>query len=115
MSEARAVRMGYSGPDNGERFAGKNWEQRMHFVWMAIVGFVVGLIARAILPGSQGLGIILTAVLGIAGSYVAGFAGQALGWYQAGHGAGFIGSVIGAIVLLFVVGKLKGPGSTTGS
>jgi uncharacterized membrane protein YeaQ/YmgE (transglycosylase-associated protein family) len=80
----------------------------MAYVWMAIIGFVVGLIARAILPGNQTLGIILTAVLGIAGSFVAGFAGQALGWYQAGQGAGFIGSVIGAIVLLFVVSKLKG-------
>jgi uncharacterized membrane protein YeaQ/YmgE (transglycosylase-associated protein family) len=81
----------------------------MHYVWMALVGFVVGLIARAVLPGSQNLGIILTAVLGIAGSFVAGFIGQALGWYQAGQGAGFIGSVLGAVILLFVVSKLKGP------
>jgi uncharacterized membrane protein YeaQ/YmgE (transglycosylase-associated protein family) len=80
----------------------------MHFVWMALVGFVVGLVARFVLPGAQSMGIILTTVLGIAGSYVAGFAGQALGWYSAGQGAGFIGSVIGAIVLLFAVGKLKG-------
>lgn len=80
----------------------------MEYVWMVVVGFVVGLLARAILPGTQSLGIILTALLGIAGSFVAGFVGQALGWYQAGQGAGFIGSVIGAIVLLFVVGKLKG-------
>ncbi|MBL8317337.1 MAG: GlsB/YeaQ/YmgE family stress response membrane protein, partial [Burkholderiaceae bacterium] len=55
----------------------------MQYVYMAIVGFVVGLIARAILPGEQKLGIILTAVLGIAGSFVAGFIGQAVGWYQA--------------------------------
>jgi uncharacterized membrane protein YeaQ/YmgE (transglycosylase-associated protein family) len=80
----------------------------MQYVWMALVGFVVGLIARAVLPGTQSLGIILTAVLGIAGSFVAGFIGQALGWYQAGVGAGFIGSVVGAVVLLFVVSKLKG-------
>ena len=78
----------------------------MHYVWMAIVGFVVGLVARAILPGTQSLGILLTAVLGIVGSYVAGFIGQALGWYRAGEGAGFIGSVIGAIVVLFVYTKL---------
>jgi uncharacterized membrane protein YeaQ/YmgE (transglycosylase-associated protein family) len=83
----------------------------MEYVWMVVVGFVVGLVARAILPGTQSLGIILTAVLGIAGSFAAGFVGQALGWYQAGQGAGFIGSVIGAIVLLFVVGKLKGSGA----
>ena len=81
----------------------------MGYVWMAIVGFVVGLIARAIMPGAQSLGIILTALLGIAGSFLFGFIGQALGWYQAGEGAGFIGSVIGALVVLFVVGKLKGP------
>ena len=81
----------------------------MSYVWMAIVGFVVGLVARAIMPGAQSLGIILTALLGIAGSFLFGFIGQALGWYQAGEGAGFIGSVIGALVVLFVVGKLKGP------
>ena len=80
----------------------------MHYVWMAIVGFVVGLVARAVLPGTQNIGIILTAVLGIAGSFVAGLAGQALGWYHAGAGAGFLGSVIGAVVLLFAYGKLKG-------
>ncbi len=83
----------------------------MEYVWMVLVGFVVGLVARAILPGTQSLGIILTAVLGIAGSFAAGFVGQALGWYHAGQGAGFIGSVLGAIVLLFIVGKLKGPGA----
>jgi uncharacterized membrane protein YeaQ/YmgE (transglycosylase-associated protein family) len=80
----------------------------MHYLWMALVGFVVGLLARAVLPGAQNLGIIMTTVLGIAGSFAAGFVGQALGWYQAGQGAGFIGSVLGAVVLLFVVGRLKG-------
>lgn len=87
----------------------------MHYVWAALVGFVVGLIARAILPGTQSLGIILTTVLGIAGSFAAGFIGQALGWYAVGQGAGFIGSVVGAVVLLFVVGKLKGSGAASGS
>ena len=86
----------------------------MQYVWMALVGFVVGLVARALLPGDQKLGLILTAVLGIAGSFLAGFIGQALGWYGAGKGAGFIGSVVGALVLLFVVGKLKG-GSASSS
>ena len=78
----------------------------MSYVVMAIVGFVVGLIARAILPGEQKLGIIMTAVLGIVGALVAGFAGQAIGWYQAGQPAGFIASVIGAIVVLFVYSKV---------
>ena len=81
----------------------------MTYVWMAIIGFIVGLIARAILPGTQSLGIILTAVLGIAGSLLAGFAGKALGWYAEGQPVGFIASVIGAIILLFIVSKLKGP------
>lgn len=78
----------------------------MHYVWMVIVGFVVGLIARAVLPGTQSLGIILTAVLGIVGSLVAGFLGQALGWYQPGEAAGFISSVIGAILVLWVYTKV---------
>ena len=90
----------------------------MHYVWMVIVGFVVGLIARAILPGSQSIGMILTAVLGIAGSFLAGYLGQALGWYQAGEGAGFIGSVVGAILVLFVYSKImasKGGGTEGGT
>ena len=82
----------------------------MHYLWMALVGFVVGLIARAILPGSQSLGIVLTAVLGIAGSFAAGFVGQALGWYQAGQGAGFIASVVVAIVLLAIYGRVRDKG-----
>lgn len=87
----------------------------MEYVWMAVVGLVVGLIARAILPGTQSLGFILTAALGIAGSFVAGFAGQALGFYKAGQNAGFIGSIVGALLLLFVVGKLKGSGGSGGT
>jgi uncharacterized membrane protein YeaQ/YmgE (transglycosylase-associated protein family) len=82
---------------------------------MALLGLVVSVVARAILPGTQGLGLIVTAVLGIAGSYAAGFIGQANGWYQAGQGAGFIGSVFGAILLLFIVSKLKGSGTSVGS
>ncbi len=78
----------------------------MHYLWMAIVGFVVGLIARAVLPGTQSIGLILTAVLGIVGSFVAGYLGQAVGWYTAGEGAGFIGSVVGAMVVLFVYSKV---------
>jgi uncharacterized membrane protein YeaQ/YmgE (transglycosylase-associated protein family) len=87
---------------------------RMSFIWMALVGLVVGLVARAVLPGTQSLGLILTAVLGIAGSFAAGFIGQAIGFYQAGQGAGFIGSVLGAILLLFIVSKLKSSGASPG-
>ncbi len=85
----------------------------MHYVWMFVVGFIVGLVARAVLPGTQSMGIVMTAILGIAGSFAAGFAGQALGWYAPGQAVGFIASVIGAAVLLFVVGKLKASGSGT--
>ena len=83
----------------------------MHYVWMAVIGFIVGLIARAVLPGTQSLGLILTAVLGIAGALLAGFVGQKVGWYAEGQPVGFIASVVGAIVLLFIVGKLKGASS----
>jgi uncharacterized membrane protein YeaQ/YmgE (transglycosylase-associated protein family) len=79
----------------------------MGIVWMVIVGFLIGLVARWIIPGTQALGFILTTLLGIAGSFVAGFVGQMLGWYGQGQPASYIASVIGAAVLLFVVGKLK--------
>jgi uncharacterized membrane protein YeaQ/YmgE (transglycosylase-associated protein family) len=80
----------------------------MGIIMTIVVGFVVGLLARAIMPGDQKLGLILTTVLGIAGSLVAGYAGQAMNLYQAGQGAGFIGSIVGALVLLFGYGLIKG-------
>jgi uncharacterized membrane protein YeaQ/YmgE (transglycosylase-associated protein family) len=67
-----------------------------------VVGLVVGLIARALKPGDDSMGLIMTIVLGIAGSLVAGYVGRALGWYQPGQAAGWIASVIGAIVLLVI-------------
>ena len=73
-----------------------------------VAGLIVGAIARFIMPGEQKMGWILTILLGIGGSMAAGFVGQALGWYRAGEGAGWIASVVGALVLLFVVGKLRG-------
>ena len=73
-------------------------------MWVAIVGFVVGLIARALHPGKDNIGIIMTAVLGIGGSFLATYLGQMLGWYKQGDAAGFIMSVIGAIVLLVIYG-----------
>lgn len=78
----------------------------MSIVWTILVGFVVGLVARAVMPGEQKMGFILTTVLGVAGALVAGYLGQAIGWYQAGQGAGFIGSVVGALILLFGHGLL---------
>lgn len=76
----------------------------MSIIIMIIVGFIVGLIARAIMPGDQNMGIIMTTILGIIGAVVAGFLGQTLGWYAQGEPAGWIASVVGAIIVLFVVG-----------
>jgi len=73
-----------------------------------IVGLIVGAIARFVMPGEQKMGWILTCLLGIGGSLVAGFAGQALGWYSAGQGAGWIASIVGALVLLFAVNRFRG-------
>ncbi len=74
----------------------------MHLLWTILIGFVVGLLARFLMPGDDKMGLIMTAALGIAGSLVATYAGHLLGWYVAGQGAGFIASLVGAIVLLFV-------------
>jgi uncharacterized membrane protein YeaQ/YmgE (transglycosylase-associated protein family) len=79
-----------------------NRELLVHIIWTILIGFIAGLIARAVLPGNNSMGFILTVILGIAGSLVATYAGQALGLYAAGAGAGFIASVIGAALLLGV-------------
>ena len=76
----------------------------MGIIWTIIIGFIVGLVARAVMPGTQKAGFIITTVLGIAGSLIATYIGQAMGWYTAGAGAGFIASVVGAIILLFIYG-----------
>ncbi|MGB7483859.1 MAG: GlsB/YeaQ/YmgE family stress response membrane protein [Castellaniella sp.] len=76
----------------------------MGTISMIVVGFIVGLIARAVMPGDQKLGFILTTILGIIGSIVAGYLGAALGFYEAGQGAGWIGSIIGALIVLGVYG-----------
>ena len=80
----------------------------MGLIGTIIVGLIVGAIARFIMPGEQKMGWILTILLGVGGSLAAGFIGQALGWYKAGEGAGWIASVVGALVLLFVVQKVRG-------
>jgi uncharacterized membrane protein YeaQ/YmgE (transglycosylase-associated protein family) len=79
----------------------------MGIIGIIIVGLIVGAIARFLLPGEQKMGWILTGALGVGGSLIAGFVGQALGWYRAGQGAGWIASVLGAMILLFVVSKLQ--------
>ncbi|NLC34841.1 MAG: GlsB/YeaQ/YmgE family stress response membrane protein [Alcaligenaceae bacterium] len=78
----------------------------MGIISMIIVGLIVGLLARAIMPGDQKMGIIMTIILGIVGAVVAGYLGGALGLYAPGEGAGWIGSIIGAIIVLFVYGLI---------
>lgn len=79
----------------------------MDFLWMCLIGLVAGALAKLIMPGKDPGGIIITMLLGIAGSLVAGFLGRAVGWYEAGQGAGLIMSVVGAILLLAVYRLLK--------
>ena len=77
-------------------------------LWILIVGIVAGFVARLLMPGPNNpTGFILTVVLGVAGSFLATFIGQAIGWYEAGEGAGWIGSIVGAFVLLWIYQKLK--------
>jgi uncharacterized membrane protein YeaQ/YmgE (transglycosylase-associated protein family) len=79
----------------------------MGIVWIVIVGFVAGMIARYLAPGpNRPSGFILTTVLGIAGAFLATLIGQTLGWYRADQGAGFIAATIGAIVVLFIWNRL---------
>ena len=81
----------------------------LHIIWYIIVGFIVGLIARAIMPGTQHLGFIMTTLLGIAGSIIGGFIARLFSKPEPGsafHPAGLILSIIGAIILLFIWGKL---------
>lgn len=80
----------------------------MSIIGTILVGFIVGLIARAVKPGDDRMGIIMTTLLGIAGSLVARYAGMAMGLYGEGDAAGWIASVIGAVVLLFLYGMLRG-------
>lgn len=83
--------------------------------WTIVLGFVIGVLARFLHPGKENMGFIVTILLGIAGSFLAGVIGQYLGWYQAGEGAGFIASVVVAILLLFIVGKVRGSGQSGNS
>jgi uncharacterized membrane protein YeaQ/YmgE (transglycosylase-associated protein family) len=81
----------------------------MGIIWTIIIGFVAGVIAKFIMPGdNEPSGFILTTILGIVGAFVATFLGQALGWYRPGEGAGLIGAVVGAIVVLLAYGAIAG-------
>jgi len=79
----------------------------MSIIVTIIIGLIVGFLARALKPGDDKLGWIMTAILGIAGSFLASYAGSAMGWYAPGEAAGFLASVIGAILLLVIYGLVK--------
>jgi uncharacterized membrane protein YeaQ/YmgE (transglycosylase-associated protein family) len=80
----------------------------MGIIWTIVIGFVAGVIAKFIMPGSSNepKGFVLTTILGIVGAFVASYLGQALGWYAPGRGAGLIGAVVGAIIVLFIWGLI---------
>lgn len=76
----------------------------IHLIWTILVGFIVGVLAKFLHPGGEKMGFIMTSLLGIGGAVLATYAGQALGFYRAGRRAGFIGALIGALVILIVYG-----------
>lgn len=79
----------------------------MGIIWTIIIGFVAGVIAKFLMPGrNEPSGFILTTILGIVGAFVASFLGQALGWYATGQGAGLLGAIVGAMIVLFVYGMV---------
>jgi uncharacterized membrane protein YeaQ/YmgE (transglycosylase-associated protein family) len=79
----------------------------MHIVWTILLGLAAGIIAKIIYPGRENIGVIVTALLGIAGSFVATYLGQWLHFYQPGETAGFIGAIVGALIILFIFGLIK--------
>lgn len=83
----------------------------MGIIWIIIIGFVAGIIARLISPGANDpKGFLLTTVLGIAGAFLATFIGQTIGWYRVDQGAGFIAATVGALVVLFIWNRLVAAG-----
>ncbi len=85
----------------------------MGFLWTIIIGFVAGLIAKFLMPGRDAGGFIITTLLGILGALVATWLGQAIGWYRAGEGAGLIGAVVGAVIVLAVYRMVAGRPTTS--
>ena len=74
----------------------------MGIIWTLIIGLLAGIVAKFLMPGKDPGGFFITMALGVAGAFVATYLGQAVGWYQAGQGAGFIGAIVGAIILLLI-------------
>jgi uncharacterized membrane protein YeaQ/YmgE (transglycosylase-associated protein family) len=81
----------------------------MGILWTILIGFIAGVLAKLITPGNnEPSGFILTTILGIVGAFVATYLGQALGWYNAGEGAGLIGATVGAVIVLLIWGAVAG-------
>ncbi|MBI0435364.1 GlsB/YeaQ/YmgE family stress response membrane protein [Roseomonas sp. KE0001] len=80
----------------------------MGIIWTIIIGFLAGIVAKFLMPGRDPGGFIITTLLGIIGAVVATYLGQAVGWYRAGEGAGFIGAVVGAVILLAIYRAVAG-------
>ena len=81
----------------------------MGIIWTIIIGFLAGVIAKFIMPGkNEPSGFIMTTLLGIVGAFLATWLGQAVGWYRPGEGAGFIGAIVGAIIVLAIYGMIAG-------
>jgi uncharacterized membrane protein YeaQ/YmgE (transglycosylase-associated protein family) len=88
--------------------------ERMSILWTIVIGFVAGIIAKLVTPGeNEPSGFILTTILGIIGAFVATWLGQALGWYGANEGAGLIGAVVGAVIVLLIWGMVAGRRGTS--
>ena len=89
-------------------------EKVVSILWTIIIGFVAGVIAKFLHPGpNEPSGFILTTILGIVGALFATYVGQAIGWYQAGEGAGLIGAIVGAVIVLLVWGLVAGRNRAT--
>ena len=84
----------------------------MHIIGTIVIGFLAGLIAKFLMPGRDPGGFIITILLGIVGAFVATYLGQAIGWYRADEGAGFIGAIVGAIIVLLVYRLIAGRRTT---
>ncbi len=84
----------------------------MSLLWTALIGLIAGALAKAIMPGRDPGGIIITMLLGVAGAMLGTFLGRAVGWYQPGQGAGLIAAIVGAVLILFLYRAMKGRSTT---